>query len=141
MPIPNPDAFRAAYESLEGQVVCENASRFFIARPISGAVRPSQPARNANPAERIGACGRFRSHAGISVAVAAVALGACVIEKHLTLDRKLPGPDHLASIEPGEFQAMVDAIRETEFALGGEVKMATKGELKIAISPAGAWSP
>src|SRR5208283_5243286 len=67
---------------------------------------------------------------GISIAIAAVALGACVIEKHLTLDRSLPGPDHSASIEPHEFQAMVNGIRETELALGSELKMATEGERK-----------
>ena len=65
---------------------------------------------------------------GISVPVAAVALGACLIEKHLTLDRDLPGPDHRASLEPEEFRAMVKAIRETEMALGSGRKMATAAE-------------
>jgi sialic acid synthase SpsE len=55
---------------------------------------------------------------GIHVALAAVALGACVIEKHLTLDRNLPGPDHQASIEPSEFAALVKGVREVEAALG-----------------------
>jgi sialic acid synthase SpsE len=55
---------------------------------------------------------------GIAVALAAVALGACVIEKHFTLDRHLPGPDHLASVEPGELAAMVRGIRTVEAALG-----------------------
>ncbi len=55
---------------------------------------------------------------GIAVAIAAVARGAQVIEKHFTLDRALPGPDHAASLEPDELTAMVAAIRATEAALG-----------------------
>jgi N,N'-diacetyllegionaminate synthase len=55
---------------------------------------------------------------GSEVALAAVALGACVIEKHLTLDRNLPGPDHKASSEPAEFAALVRGIRRVESALG-----------------------
>lgn len=55
---------------------------------------------------------------GIIMPVAAVARGAVVIEKHFTLDRTLPGPDHPASLEPGELAAMVDAIRQVELALG-----------------------
>ena len=55
---------------------------------------------------------------GIEIAIAAVALGAEVIEKHFTLDRSLPGPDHAASLEPAELQQMVAAIRHVEAALG-----------------------
>lgn len=55
---------------------------------------------------------------GISVPVAAVALGACVVEKHFTLSRETPGPDSTFSLEPDEFRAMVDAVRVTEKALG-----------------------
>jgi len=55
---------------------------------------------------------------GIAVPVAAVALGACIIEKHFTLSRNVPGPDSAFSLEPHEFRAMVDAIRTTEAALG-----------------------
>ncbi len=56
---------------------------------------------------------------GIEIPIAAVALGATVIEKHFTLDRNLPGPDHKASLEPGELKAMVKAIRNVELAIGG----------------------
>jgi N,N'-diacetyllegionaminate synthase len=59
---------------------------------------------------------------GIEVAIAAVALGATVIEKHFTLDRDLPGPDHKASLEPDELKAMVAAIRNIEVALGDGIK-------------------
>jgi pseudaminic acid synthase len=55
---------------------------------------------------------------GVTVPVAAVALGACIIEKHLTLDRSLSGPDSSFSLEPQEFKAMVDTVRITERALG-----------------------
>ncbi|HKQ13582.1 MAG TPA: N-acetylneuraminate synthase [Steroidobacteraceae bacterium] len=67
---------------------------------------------------------------GIEVAVAAVALGASVIEKHFTLDRSLPGPDHQASLEPQELAAMVAAIRNIERAMGDGVKRPTAAELQ-----------
>ena len=67
---------------------------------------------------------------GIEVSVAAVALGASVIEKHFTIDRSLPGPDHKASLEPSELIAMVKAIRNIEVALGSDVKEPTNSEIK-----------
>lgn len=67
---------------------------------------------------------------GIEVAIAAVALGASVIEKHFTLDRNLPGPDHKASLEPVELKAMVAAIRNIEIALGDGIKRLTPSETK-----------
>ncbi len=65
---------------------------------------------------------------GIEVPIAAVALGAEVIEKHFTLDKTLPGPDHKASLEPQELKAMVDAIRNIEAALGDGKKKVTDSE-------------
>ena len=70
--------------------------------------------------------------AGSAVAVAAVAVGAVIIEKHLTIDRGLPGPDHLASIEPGAFRTMVAEIREVERALGERRKAPGATELRNA---------
>lgn len=68
---------------------------------------------------------------GIEVPIAAVALGAYVIEKHFTLDRNLPGPDHAASLEPEELKAMVKAIRNIEKAISGNgIKEPSKSELK-----------
>ncbi len=67
---------------------------------------------------------------GIEIPIAAVALGATVIEKHFTLDRKLPGPDHRASLEPNELNAMVKAIRNIEVALGDGVKHPSLSEKK-----------
>lgn len=66
---------------------------------------------------------------GIEIAIAAVALGAEVIEKHFTLDRSLPGPDHAASLEPAELQQMVTAIRHVEDSLGSGIKGPAKCEL------------
>jgi N,N'-diacetyllegionaminate synthase len=65
---------------------------------------------------------------GIAVPIAAVAMGATVIEKHLTLGRDLPGPDHKASLEPHQFAAMVQGIRTIEKALGDGVKRPTLSE-------------
>ena len=59
---------------------------------------------------------------GIEVDLAAVAMGAEVIEKHFTLDKSLPGPDHKASLEPDELKSMVDGIRKIELALGSGIK-------------------
>jgi N-acetylneuraminate synthase len=67
---------------------------------------------------------------GIEVPIAAVALGATVIEKHFTLDRTLPGPDHRASLEPDELKAMVQGIRNIEMALGDGIKRPSPSELK-----------
>jgi len=67
---------------------------------------------------------------GIEVPIAAVALGATVIEKHLTLDRNLSGPDHKASLEPDEFAAMVRAIRNIEQAMGDGIKRPSPSEAK-----------
>jgi len=67
---------------------------------------------------------------GIEVPIAAVALGATVIEKHLTLDRNMEGPDHKASLEPQELKAMVIAIRNIEDALGDGYKKITESEQK-----------
>ena len=74
----------------------------------------------------------FSDHTlGITALIAAVALGACVIEKHFTLDRNLPGPDHKASLEPDELREMVQAIRDVEKALGDGIKLPTKSEKEI----------
>ena len=67
---------------------------------------------------------------GIEIPVAAVALGACVIEKHFTLDRNMEGPDHKASLEPQELKQMVDSIRNVEKAIGDGVKKVSASELK-----------
>lgn len=67
---------------------------------------------------------------GFAVDIAAVALGACVIEKHFTLDKTMEGPDHKASLNPAELKAMVEEIRHTEAALGNDKKQVTQSEAK-----------
>jgi N-acetylneuraminate synthase len=75
----------------------------------------------------------FSDHTiGIEVTIAAVALGAAIIEKHFTLDRQMTGPDHRASLEPDELKAMVQAIRTVESALGDGRKEPTADEMQTA---------
>jgi len=69
---------------------------------------------------------------GIEISLAAAALGACVIEKHFTLDRRMKGPDHQASLEPDQFRALVNGIRAIEAALGDGVKKAAPSEIGTA---------
>lgn len=86
--------------------------------------------------EHIGTQVGYSDHTrGIEVPIAAVALGATVIEKHFTLDRNMSGPDHKASLEPDELKAMVSAIRNIEKALGSSEKKVTDSERKnIAVA-------
>lgn len=67
---------------------------------------------------------------GIEIPIAAVALGARVIEKHITLDNNMPGPDHRASLEPQQLKAMISAIRNLEKAMGSKIKQPTSSEEK-----------
>lgn len=69
--------------------------------------------------------------AGITVSIAAVAMGATVIEKHFTLDRNFPGPDHKASLEPDELAEMIVCIRDVERALGSPIKQPNASELPV----------
>ena len=81
--------------------------------------------------EELGIAVGYSDHTrGIEIPVAAVAMGATVIEKHFTLDRTLPGPDHAASLEPNELKAMVAAIRNIEKAMGDGVKKPSPSEIK-----------
>jgi N,N'-diacetyllegionaminate synthase len=80
--------------------------------------------------ERFGTPVGYSDHTvGLEVAVAAVALGASILEKHLTLDRSMPGPDHRASIEPDEFHELVREVRSVESALGDGIKRPGKSEM------------
>ena len=93
------------------------------------------PADEVNPramntiAHAFGVAAGYSDHTdGIAVPIAAVAMGAIVIEKHLTLDRNMPGPDHKASLEIDQFSAMVRGIRTIEQALGDRIKRPTPSE-------------
>lgn len=82
-------------------------------------------------ARRFGVPVGYSDHTqGIEADIAAVALGACVIEKHFTLDKTMEGPDHKASLDPSELKAMVRAIRNTELALGNGEKHVSGSEAK-----------
>ena len=79
--------------------------------------------------EELGVSIGYSDHTlGIEVDIAAVVLGATVIEKHFTLDKTMKGPDHKASLEPGELKAMVSAIRNIEEALGDGIKQPSRSE-------------
>lgn len=79
--------------------------------------------------ERLSVAIGYSDHTdGADASIAAVALGAVIIEKHLTLDRSLPGPDHAASASPAEFAAMVDSVRAVETALGSDIKAPSRTE-------------
>ncbi|MBU4190394.1 MAG: N-acetylneuraminate synthase family protein, partial [Candidatus Thermoplasmatota archaeon] len=67
----------------------------------------------------------------ITVPVAAVVMGACIIEKHFTLDKNLPGPDHRASLEPDELKEMIRQIRLVEKALGTGEKKPAESEMEV----------
>jgi N,N'-diacetyllegionaminate synthase len=85
-------------------------------------------------AKKIGVKVGYSDHTlGIEIPIAAVALGATVIEKHFTLDRNLDGPDHNASLEPDELKSMVDTIRNVEIALGSGEKIPSSSETKNII--------
>ena len=71
---------------------------------------------------------------GIAISIAAAAMGARIIEKHFTLDRKMPGPDHIASIEPNDLSKMIESIRQVEQAIGSSLKQPSPSELKNIIS-------
>lgn len=76
----------------------------------------------------------FSDHTlGTAISLAAVALGACVLEKHLTLDRSYVGPDHAASLEPDRFAELVQDVRSVEASLGDGVKRPTPGEHEVAL--------
>ena len=76
---------------------------------------------------------------GIHIPIAATALGATIIEKHYTLDRSLPGPDHLASLEPAELAAMVQAVHRTATALGDGCKQPSEDERAVAALVRRSW--
>lgn len=129
---PSFKAFRSAYCSTEGQIILQHKVTLLhctteYPAPFSEVnLRAMDTMRLA-----FGLPVGFSDHTeGISVPIAAVARGAVLIEKHFTLDRSLPGPDHKASLEPAELKQMVWSIREVELALGNGLKMPSASENK-----------
>lgn len=124
------DDVRAAIDVLEGA----GASRDAITLLQCNTAYPT-PARDANLSamrtlgDTFGTAVGYSDHTdGIEIAIAAVALGAVVLEKHITLDRSLPGPDHAASLEPSDMRTLVSAIRNVERALGNGIKQPSLSE-------------
>ncbi len=143
---PSLDAFQHAYSSIEGQHALQQKVTLLHCTTDYPAVFDQVNLRAMDTIKSafqlpVG----YSDHTtGIAVPIAAVARGAKVIEKHLTLDRTLPGPDHRASLEPGEFKIMAESIRQIELAMGSPLKAPTKAELKnkpiirkslVALSP------
>jgi N-acetylneuraminate synthase len=116
---------RETWAELSAKVTLLHCTSEYPAEPRSVNLRAMATLRDA-----FGIPVGFSDHScGIHLAAAAAALGATVIEKHLTLDRNLPGPDHRASIEPAEMAAMVAAIRDVEVALGDGRKVPALEEI------------
>jgi len=129
---PSIQAFEKAYGSSAGQSALKNHVELLhctteYPAPISDInLRAIETMKSA-----FGLPVGYSDHtAGIVISLAAVALGAETIEKHFTLDRNLPGPDHRASLEPDELKQMVKSIREVELALGSAVKRSTEVEYR-----------
>lgn len=129
---PSLDAFQSAYASAEGQqalrkkVTLLHCTTEYPAPFEDVNLRAMDTLRTA-----FGLPVGYSDHTpGIAVPIAAVARGAVVIEKHVTLDRNLPGPDHKASLEPDELKQMVQSIRQVEQALGSGLKIPFPSEIK-----------
>ncbi len=129
---PSLAAFRAVYCSVEGQAALR--SKVTLLHCTTEYPAPLDDV-NLRAMETISAAFGlpvgFSDHTeGIYVSIAAAALGATVIEKHFTMDRNLPGPDHKASIEPVELRELVRSIRQVERALGSSLKIPAPSEVK-----------
>lgn len=131
---PSKQSFGAAFDSDAGQsalkdnVILLHCTSDYPASPETINLRAMEALT-----ERFGLPVGFSDHsAGLYISAAAVALGAVVIEKHFTVDRSLPGPDHQASLEPADLALMVQAIRAVELSLGSGVKEPVTAERNTA---------
>lgn len=128
---PTGERFRAAFDSSEGRAALERTVTLLhcvtaYPAPVDSVNLRAMVAMRSEFGLPVG----YSDHTlGTAVALAAVARGAVVIEKHFTLDRQLPGPDHRASLEPAELARLVHEIREVEIALGREAKGPTDAEI------------
>lgn len=131
---PHPAAFARAFADPAGQArLMERVTLLHCTSEYPAAPETINLRAMATLAETFGLPIGLSDHSqGIAVPQGAVALGARVIEKHVTLDRRLPGPDHEASLEPDELAAMVAGIRTIEAALGDGLKQPTDGERDTA---------
>lgn len=129
---PSKEAFIEAYQSPKGQKALKDKVVLFHCTTEYPAPFSDVNLLAMNTLENtFGLPVGYSDHTpGIIIPVAAVARGAVVIEKHFTLDRNLPGPDHKASLEPDELKQMVHAIRDVEKALGTPIKAPAPSEIK-----------
>ncbi len=129
---PSRGAFKAAFDSIEGQgALKEKVTLLHCTTEYPAPFEDANLKAMDALSETFGLAVGLSDHTqGISVAIAAAARGAAMIEKHLTLDKTLPGPDHQASLEPGEMKEMVGAIRNVEAALGDGAKEPKPSEMK-----------
>jgi N-acetylneuraminate synthase len=130
--IPSLDGFYEAYSSEEGQAALKE--KVTILHCTTEYPAPFDEI-NLNAINTLNQTFKLKTgysdHSkGIVISIAAVAKGACLIEKHFTLDQNMVGPDHQASLEPSELKDMVQAIRDTEKALGDGVKRPFPSEVK-----------
>lgn len=129
---PGAEGFRSAYASTVGQEVLRGkVTLMHCTSEYPAAAAEANLNVLATLRRAFGLPVGYSDHTeGIAVAIAAAALRAVVIEKHFTLDRRLPGPDHLASLEPAEFGSMVQALRQVSAALGRHQKVPGPSEVK-----------
>jgi len=129
---PSATAFRAAYQSSTGQdALREMVTLLHCTTEYPAPLDEINLAAMKSMAATFGLPVGYSDHSeGIAVPVAAAAMGACIIEKHFTLDRNLPGPDHKASLEPDELAEMVRMVRVVSQARGSPVKGPTRSELR-----------
>jgi N-acetylneuraminate synthase len=129
---PSKKAFRDAFKSKEGQrLLRENVTVLHCTTEYPAPFAELNLRAMSTLRDTFGLRVGYSDHSeGIAAPIAAVALGAAVIEKHFTLDRGMEGPDHKASLEPNELVAMIRAIRAVELALGDGKKEPTASEIK-----------
>lgn len=131
---PSREAFRQAYVSDDGQMaLCGQIILLHCTTEYPAPYPEANLAAMDTLRHAFGLPVGFSDHTeGIAIPIAAVARGAVVVEKHFSLDRTLPGPDHRASLEPAELAAMVSSIRQVEAAIGDGIKRPSASELKNA---------
>ncbi len=129
---PSEAAFRTAYAGADGQsVLHERVTLLHCTTEYPAPFNEVNLRAMETLAAAFGLPVGYSDHTtGIAIPIAATARGARIIEKHFTLDRNLPGPDHRASLEPEELKQMVTAIRQVEQALGTPLKSPTASEVK-----------
>lgn len=130
--IPSIDAFSEAYASEKGQkALREKVTVLHCTTEYPAPSTEINLRAMSTMAKAFGLNTGYSDHSeGITIPTAATAMGACIIEKHFTLDKAMEGPDHKASLDPNELIAMVQAIRVVEDALGSGIKVPQPSELK-----------